>query len=59
MLKQKIDKKQQKSKCMLYEERDEMINHIIYETQNYDTRHWEWWKKVEFLPYFQIVYAQL
>ena len=57
----RIDKTQQNSKCRLYGDRDETINHIISECsklaqKEYRTRHnwvgkvinWEMWKKFKF-----------
>ena len=56
---------QQNSKCRLFGERDEMIDHIVnkYNKQaqkEYKTLH-NWlgkMQKIKFWPYYQMVYAQ-
>ena len=70
-IKEKIDQTQQNSKCRLYGNKDEIINHNVSEwnkqaQKEYKTRHdwagkvihWELCKEIEFWPYYQIVYAQ-
>ena len=60
-VKAKIDKTQQNSKCRLWEEKDEMVNHIVSECsklapKDYKARfdwvdkviHWELWKRLNF-----------
>ena len=62
-IKARIDKTQQKSKCRLFGDWDETINHIISECsklaqKEYKTRH-DWvGNKVPIWPYEQMVYAQ-
>ena len=70
-IKARIDKTQQNCRCMLCDDRDKMINHIISECsklaqKEYKTRcnwvgkviHWGIVQEVEVWPYKQMVYAQ-
>ena len=70
-IKVRIEKPQQNSKCRLYDDRDETINHIISECcklaqKEYKAKHscvgkvihWEMCKKNKIWPCQQMVYAQ-